>query len=288
MSTPADTDFVKGLIDDKCDPELGAKVRKHLEELGLETVNPKGYDPQHAFSCLENGIRSAYDSLGLDIGDPSIQDTPRRFAKMFVGELTKGLNYDFFPKCTATPNGREYFDQKVYERSREGQRPENRPRRLESASPFPFPPHDSEYFEGLAKRGATKIIGKIDEAVMVKHIRTTSLCEHHLQTIDGFTHIAYIPGPKVLGLSKFARVVEFFAARPQIQERMTEQIYHALCFILDTPDVAVVVDAVHFCMRARGVRQPESWTQTNKMGGRFMNKPELRKEFLDAIANQRT
>lgn len=251
------TEFVKSLTEDKCDPKLGAQVYEHLHRLGLEAVDYTHYDPICAFEALEDGIRSAYRGLGLDVEqDPSIQDTPRRFAKMFVGELTKGLNYDFFPKCTATPNG-------VLVRK---DRPST----------------------GVSVGGADGLpqvwVGRVDEVVLVKNIRVTSLCEHHLQTIDGVCHIAYLPKDKVLGLSKFARVAEFFAARPQIQERMTEQIYHALAYVLGTPDIGVVVDATHFCMRARGVRQPGSTTQTNKMGGIFLDKPEARKEILDACA----
>lgn len=249
------TEFVRSLTEDKCDPALGAKVRAHLVTLGLEPTLQDNYRPEQAYSYLEYGVNNAYFALGIDPNDPSTVDTPRRFAQMFVGELTKGLNYDFFPKCTATPNG--------------------------SVEVHQAPSTQSKITKLPGERIVT--LGAFDEVVQVKNIRITSLCEHHLQTIDGFAHIAYLPRTKVLGLSKFARVAEFFAARPQVQERMTEQIHAALCFILGTPDVAVVVDAVHFCMRARGVRQPESWTQTNKMGGVFLTKPEARKEFLDAI-----
>lgn len=262
--TNSDTTFVAGLIDDKCDPVLGARVRKHLLGLGLENTYephpehdlalPPVYKPKQAFDALVQGIYGAYKNLNLDVdGDPSIQDTPRRFAKMFVGELTKGLNYDFFPKCTATPNG--------------------------AATLVEVPSTQSKIIPGEV----VKIKGAYDQMVLVKDITTVSLCEHHLQTIDGFTHIAYIPKTKVLGLSKFARVTEFFAARPQIQERMTEQIQAALCYILETEDVAVVQDSVHFCMRARGAKQPCSRTVTDKMGGRFLTNEALRKEFLGYV-----
>jgi GTP cyclohydrolase IA len=258
MSRDAKTNFVKSLVDNKIDPHLGFKVYNHLKSKGLETWNESTYQPAVAFKHLEEAIYTAYKSLGLDVdNDDSIKDTPKRFAKMFVGELTKGLNYNFFPKCTATSNGNVLAEEGPETRS------------IVSSDD-----------DGFTVKG---VEGNYDQAVIVKRIRTTSLCEHHLQTIDGFTHIAYIPNTKVLGLSKFARVTEFFAARPQIQERMTEQIYEALSFILETADVAVVQDAVHFCMRARGCKQPESWTQTNKMGGRFLTNPELRREFLDAI-----
>lgn len=122
-----------------------------------------------------------------------------------------------------------------------------------------------------------------DELVTVEAIETISLCEHHFQTIYGQTYVAYIPGTKVLGLSKFARVIDFFSHRPQIQERMTAQIYHALALILQTPDIAVVQKCQHFCMIARGVKKGGTRTTTSKIGGRFKTKPELRKEFFDVI-----
>ena len=258
------TSFVAGLTDDKCDPALGAKVKNHLRSLGLENTYeatldhdlalPPTYNPKQAFKALQEGIYRAYKNLNLDVdGDPSIKDTPSRFAKMFVGELTKGLNYDFFPKCTATPNG---FEVDAY------------------------PPETQSRIDPAKRK---RRVGNYDQMVLVRDITTVSLCEHHLQTIDGMTHIAYIPSKSVLGLSKFARVAEFFAARPQIQERMTEQIQAALCFILETEDVAVVQDSVHFCMRARGAKQPCSRTVTDKMGGRFLTNEALRKEFLGYV-----
>ena len=250
----ANTNYVRQLVEDKCDPKLGAAVKAELQKLGLEPIIDDSralapsYHPKQAHSALEQGIHNAFSSLGLDVqNDPSIQDTPRRYATMFVGELTKGLNYDFFPKCTATPNGQTSTTRNLFEAPKEVR------------------------------------VGAYDQMVLVEKIQTTSLCEHHLQTIDGHTAIAYIPRDKVLGLSKFARVTEFFAARPQIQERLTEQVYAALSFILDTEDVAVSIDAVHFCMRARGARQPHSSTVTNKMGGRFLTNASLREEFFAEV-----
>jgi GTP cyclohydrolase I len=242
------TGFVNSLSNSKTDKILGLRVREHLIKLGLEPAQNGNYNPELAHREIAVGIYNMYSHLGLDVqNDPSIKDTPRRVADMMIGELTKGLNYAFFPKCTATPNG-------------------------------------VDNVEAGSGPGVKVRVGGYNQMVLVQRIRTISLCEHHLQTIDGFTHIAYVPGPKVLGLSKFARVVEFFASRPQIQERMTDQIYHSLAFILETPDIGVIQDAVHNCMRARGVRQPESRTVTDKMGGKFMDNPALRKEFADAIA----
>lgn len=119
----------------------------------------------------------------------------------------------------------------------------------------------------------------MDEMVLVKGADVLSVCEHHFVAFIGKAHIAYIPGTKVLGLSKFHRVVDFFSRRPQVQERLTLQIYEALKYILETDDIAVVIEAEHLCVRLRGVKQ-DSTTITSKMGGKFMDKPALREEFL--------
>lgn len=119
-----------------------------------------------------------------------------------------------------------------------------------------------------------------DELVVVRDIEIKSMCEHHWQPIVGKAFIGYLPQKKVLGLSKFNRVANFFSRRPQVQERLTVQIYHALEKILESSDVAVVIKAEHFCVKMRGVEDFCSDTVTSKMGGRFMQKPELREEFL--------
>lgn len=120
-----------------------------------------------------------------------------------------------------------------------------------------------------------------DEMVVVDNISTLSNCEHHFVTIDGFTKIAYIPkkGGKVLGLSKINRIVDFFCRRPQIQERLVEQIFHSLCYILETNDVAVRIEAIHYCVKSRGVKDQQSKTVTTKLGGCFKS-VEVRNEFL--------
>jgi GTP cyclohydrolase I len=122
-----------------------------------------------------------------------------------------------------------------------------------------------------------------DEMVVEKDITMMSNCEHHFVTIDGKAHIAYIPKGKVLGLSKLNRIVEYFSRRPQVQERIAEQVYHALCFILDTEDVAVVIEGVHYCVKSRGVEDHSSSTLTAKLGGCFRTEPEARAEFMALI-----
>jgi GTP cyclohydrolase I len=119
-----------------------------------------------------------------------------------------------------------------------------------------------------------------DEMVVARNIIVMSNCEHHFVTIDGLATVAYVPNKKVLGLSKINRIVEYFAKRPQIQERLTEQIFHALCYILDTENVAVMIQAKHYCVASRGVEDTGSITVTTKLGGGFKTDPAARNEFL--------
>jgi GTP cyclohydrolase I len=123
---------------------------------------------------------------------------------------------------------------------------------------------------------------KYDEMVVERNINVQSNCEHHFVIIDGVSHVSYIPKEKVLGLSKLNRIVQFFSKRPQIQERLTEQIYYALCYILETDDVAVVIEANHYCVKSRGIQDVNSDTVTSKLGGVF-KEGSVRKEFFDII-----
>lgn len=141
-----------------------------------------------------------------------------------------------------------------------------------------------EIFTGLnynnfPKCTTVKNKSRYDEMIATRRIDVLSMCEHHFVPFIGYAVVGYLPNTKMLGLSKFNRVVDFFSRRPQIQERLTLQIYAALSFVLETKDVAVVIKAEHLCVRLRGVQQ-QSETITSKMGGRFMSKPELREEFL--------
>jgi GTP cyclohydrolase I len=122
-----------------------------------------------------------------------------------------------------------------------------------------------------------------DEMVIERNIRVHSTCEHHLLPILGMAHVAYIPGKKVPGLSKLNRVVEFFSRRPQIQERLTAQIHATLCHVLETDDVAIVIEAEHLCVRTRGVEDPCSDTVTSKLSGSFKSDPKVRSEFMSLI-----
>ncbi|PTX42074.1 GTP cyclohydrolase I [Christiangramia gaetbulicola] len=123
---------------------------------------------------------------------------------------------------------------------------------------------------------------KYGEMLVEKNITVYSTCEHHLLPIVGRAHVAYISNGTVVGLSKMNRIVDYFAKRPQVQERMTMQIVHELQNVLGTPDVACVIDAKHLCVNSRGIRDIESSTVTSEFGGAFKKK-EVRREFLDYI-----
>jgi GTP cyclohydrolase I len=120
---------------------------------------------------------------------------------------------------------------------------------------------------------------KYNEMVVERNVSVQSNCEHHFVVIDGLATVAYVPKDKVLGLSKINRIVEYFSKRPQIQERLTEQIFHTLQFILETEDVAVMIDAKHYCVASRGVEDTGSSTVTSRLGGGFKSDPEVRSEF---------
>ena len=122
-----------------------------------------------------------------------------------------------------------------------------------------------------------------DEMVLVKDIGVESHCEHHMVPIIGRAHIAYIPNNRVVGISKLARVVDIFAKRLQIQEKMTAQIANAIENVLNPKGIAVVIDASHQCMTTRGVNNPESSTVTSAMRGVFKDNPRTRNEFLSFI-----
>jgi len=212
----------------KTDPALGKKVHEYLMSVGVETpVIDNGLSRKEKIDMIQSNFKEIATTLGLDLNDDSLIDTPKRVAKMYVNEIFWGLDYAAFPKVTVVENKMEY-----------------------------------------------------NEMVVEKGISVQSYCEHHFVNIDGLATVGYIPNNKVLGLSKMNRVVEYFSRRPQIQERLTEQIYHALSFILETENVALTIDAKHFCVKSRGVEDTECSTVTSRLGGNFKAHPEVRAEFL--------
>jgi len=215
----------------KCDPELGQRVHEHLVKMGVETpTNENNIDRKEKIDIIERHMHQIMATLGLDLNDDSLIETPKRVAKMYVNEIFWGLDYEAFPKCTTVDNKMKY-----------------------------------------------------DEMVVERNVNVQSNCEHHFVVIDGVATVAYIPKNRVLGLSKINRIVEYFSKRPQIQERLTEQVFHALQYILETDNVAVVVDAQHYCVKSRGVEDTGSSTVTSKLGGVFKTDPSVRNEFMNIV-----
>ncbi len=190
-------------------------------------------------------------------------ETPHRIAKMYVDEIFSGLDYANFPKITLIENKMK-VDEMVTVRDIT----------LTSTCEHHFVTIDGKATVGLDYANFPKITlienkMKVDEMVTVRDITLTSTCEHHFVTIDGKATVAYIPKDSVIGLSKINRIVQFFAQRPQVQERLTQQILIALQTLLGTNNVAVSIDAVHYCVKARGIRDATSATTTTSLGGLF-------------------
>jgi GTP cyclohydrolase I len=124
-----------------------------------------------------------------------------------------------------------------------------------------------------------------DNMIMVRDVELYSMCEHHMLPFFGKAHIAYIPNGRIVGLSKIPRIVDVFARRLQVQERLTEQIAQALCSVLNPRGVGVVIEAYHLCMMMRGVQKQNSKTITSALTGAFRDDPKTRDEFLRLAHN---
>jgi len=204
-------------------------VRDTLIEHGLETpMIETGLSADEKYQRISRQMVQVLETLGLDLTDDSLAETPHRIAKMYVHEIFSGLDYRHFPKLSLIAN----------------------------------------------KMGA-------NEMVKVRNIDLTSTCEHHFVTIDGSAKVAYIPKDTIIGLSKINRIVRFFGQRPQVQERLTRQILVALQALLGTKDVAVSIDAIHYCVKSRGVMDSNSTTSTTALGGCFKENIHTRAEFLN-------
>ena len=152
-----------------------------------------GLTRDEKYDRIKDAMTDVVTTLGLDLTDDSLSETPHRIAKMYVDELFGCLDYSSFPKMSVIDN----------------------------------------------KMG-------VEEMVKVSDISVISTCEHHFVTIDGRSRVAYIPNDKIVGLSKINRIVRFFAQRPQVQERLTQQVLVSLQTLLETDDVAVRIDATHY------------------------------------------
>lgn len=146
-----------------------------------------------------------------------------------------------------------------------------------------------EFFKGytqdpVAVLGKTfKEVGGYDEMIVLRDIEFDSHCEHHMVTFSGRAHVAYLPDKKVVGISKLARLVEIYARRLQVQEKMTAQIAKTLNDTLKPKGVAVVIEATHLCMTTRGVKKPGATMQTSHLIGLFRSDPRTRQEFFSLL-----
>jgi GTP cyclohydrolase I len=150
-----------------------------------------------------------------------------------------------------------------------------------------------EYFSGYGQEPAEHLertfdeVQGYDELVLVSDIELFSHCEHHMVPFVGKAHVAYIPDGRVVGLSKLARVVDVYAKRLQVQEKLTKQIADAIAQHLKPQGVAVIVQCQHFCMCYRGVKKPGSWTTTSKLHGIFLKDPAARMELFTVLGLER-
>lgn len=218
----------------KSNKNLGITVNEHLTNLGIHTpiTNLVNLSRDDKVNKIESLMTEVLETLGLDLTDDSLVETPLRVAKMYVDEIFSGLVPDNFPKCTTVEN---------------------------------------KFAHG-------------DEFVQVKDITLFSDCEHHLRPIIGKASVAYIPKDKILGLSKLNRLVQYFAQRPQVQERLTAQIAHAIAFITESDDVIVHIEAGHMCVSQRGIKDTTSTTSTISALGRFgESNSNLRQEFIGSL-----
>ncbi len=179
---------------------------------------------------IEYHFREIMKTLGLDVANKSLMNTPRRVARMYVHEVFSGLS------------------------------PANKPRITLFANEF-----------------------KYKQMLVEKDITFFSYCEHHFVPIYGKAHVAYISSGKVIGLSKLNRIVQYYAKRPQVQERLTEQIAQELQNVLQTEDVAILIDAKHMCVSSRGIKDVNSSTVTSFYGGKFLTEG-VRNEFMDYLS----
>jgi GTP cyclohydrolase I len=215
------TPFKKSSLED--DEHVGSSVDTPLRDDAFDLSDNEKID------IIAEHFKGIMETLGLDLNDDSLKETPLRVAKMYVNEVFSGLD------------------------------PMNKP---------------------LATLFENKF--KYNEMVVEKEITFFSHCEHHFVPFYGKAHVAYMSSGKVIGLSKINRIVQYYAKRPQVQERLTMQVGKQMMGYLNTEDVAVVMDATHLCVSSRGVGDVNSKTGTAFFSGRF-NDDITKKEFLNYI-----
>ena len=215
----------------KTDPKLGREIHQLLHDTGIETpmIDSTFQTESEKFTAIRDSFKTIMQTLGMDLTDDSLLETPNRIAKMYLNEIFWGLDYNNFPKVTTIDNKMQY-----------------------------------------------------NSMLLERNIKVSSFCEHHFVNFVGSACVAYIPHGKIIGLSKINRIVEFFCRRPQVQERLCEQIWAALCYVLETEDIAVLIRAEHFCVKSRGVEDINSDTVTSRLGGLFYDS-EQRDEFYKVL-----
>jgi GTP cyclohydrolase IA len=202
-------------------------VEQVLSKVTPTPTISNGLSDEKKIEIIAANFKTILETLGLDLTNDSLKDSPKRIAKMYVTELFKGLKKESFPKVTVIENDMHY-----------------------------------------------------DQMVVIRDIKVLSTCEHHFVTIHGTATIAYIPKDRVIGLSKINRIADFFSRRPQVQERLTKQIADCLVEVLQTDNVAVHINAKHYCVISRGVQDSGSTTVTTDLRGDFKKRLETRSEFL--------
>ncbi|MGN6342902.1 MAG: GTP cyclohydrolase I FolE [Ginsengibacter sp.] len=222
-------------IDNEIDTEIDSiyldDIEKDFIKYPAKTSVDKNekLNDEEKIEIIAGHFSAIMKTLGLDLSDDSLKDTPHRVAKMFVKESFSGLNPANEPPVTLFENKYQY-----------------------------------------------------NKMLVEKGITLYSYCEHHFVPIIGKAHVAYISKGKVIGLSKINRLVQYYAKRPQVQERLTNQIGEALKKAIGTEDVGVVIEATHLCVASRGIKDSGSSTVTTFYSGKFLNE-EIKREFLSLI-----
>ncbi len=217
----------------------------------------------------KNGMKNNIDEIGDDHAASSAK-TPLRTDAFDISDEEKRNRIEASVRDILDTLGMDLEDDSI----------KGTPRRVAKA-------YVNELFSGLNPKNRPRLSTfdnnyKYGEMLVEKNITVYSTCEHHLLPIVGRAHVAYISNGNVIGLSKMNRIVDYFAKRPQVQERLTMQVVQALQEAMGTKDVACIIDAKHLCVNSRGIRDIVSSTVTSEFGGQFKNK-EIRREFLDYI-----